>query len=74
VSGFNNKKEVGDDQTEGQVQVLRQVCDPRQKPAALSWGAEITLFIGLSLVLSPIGWGLIRGVMWLIHNHNAKNS
>jgi len=25
-----------------------------QKPAALSWGAEITLFIGLSLVLSPI--------------------
>ena len=45
-----------------------------QKPAALSWGTEITLFIGLSLVLSPIGWGLIRGVMWLIHNHNAKNS
>ena len=43
-----------------------------EKPKALSWGTEITLFIGLSLVLSPIGWGLIRGIMWLIHKHNNK--
>ena len=40
--------------------------------AKLSWSTEIILFVVLSLFLSPLGWGLIRGIMWLVHHFNSK--